>query len=151
MLEHKREKHSKITIECYAKDILKFRKDAFLFILVLILFLYYVMMNLLLISPLVFTILSLATIFFFAYAYIFPQHNLKSRFVITKKGITCGIIPYRWSYFTRFYVLKSKDMDYFFLKGHLFDSVFPIVMPVEKDKSKIVFNRLREHLIYEEW
>ncbi len=151
MLEHKRGKHSRITIECYAKDILKFRKDAFLFVLVLILFLYYVMMNLLLISPLIFTVLSLVTILFFAYAYIFPQHNLKSRFVITKKGITCGIIPYRWSYFTRFYVLKSKDKDYFFLKGHLFDSVFPIVMPVEKDKSRIVFNMLREHLIYEEW
>lgn len=151
MLKNKHERRNKIVVECYAKDILKFRKDAFLFILILILFLYYVMMDLLLISPLVFAVLSLVTILFFAYAYLFPQHNLKSRFVITKKGITCGIIPYRWSYFTRFYVLKSKDKDYFFLKGHLFDSVFPVVMPVEKDKSKLVFNRLREHLIYEEW
>ncbi len=139
-----------IFIVCYAKDILKFRRDAFIFILIMILFLYYVMMNLLLLSPVSFILLSLATIGIFIELYFLPKHKAKSFFKISDKEIVGGLIHYRWSYFTSFYVLKGEKEDYYFLKGHLFDAVFPLVIPVPKSKSKRVFNLLKKKLIYEE-
>ena len=144
-------KNERITITCYAREILEFRRDAFIFVLLLILFLYYVMMNLFMLTVNGFVWLSLITISLFLYVYIIPQHNFKSRFVFSNKKIIAGKLHYPWGYFTSFYVLKGDKKDYYFLRGHFFDSVFPLVVPVEKDKSKKMFNLLRSKLLYEDW
>ncbi len=141
---------SKIEFYALSKDILRFRRDAFIFVLIMILFLFYVTFSLEIISFVTFSVLSLLMIFLFFISYFTPKHKLKVKFALSDRGIKAGIIYYKWRYFNSFFVMKSNKKYYFFLKGALFDSLFPVVIPINQREYITVFHLIRRHLTYEE-
>ena len=132
-----------------SKELLRFRKDAFLFILVVLMFFFYIVYWIGFLNLLWLYIILFSLIFFFSVFYFFPRHNYKLRVCFDKYGFTAGIVRYPWKHFTSFFVLKEGNVHYLFLKGFLFDSLFPIVVPVHKKDYNKVFKFVRKHLIYE--
>ncbi|MGB9748505.1 MAG: hypothetical protein ACP5OZ_03065 [Candidatus Woesearchaeota archaeon] len=129
-----------------SNDVLRYRRDAFLFILLLIIFLNFIFLFLEVIGFYLFLLINIFLIVMFYDTYFRHPINWKLHFYLNESMIRAGFFSYKWSYFKCFEVIHEKEKCIILLKGFLFDYAFPIVVPVKKSICKKVLELVKSKL-----
>lgn len=141
-----------ISFHANSEDVLKYRRNAFLFILLLIIFMNFIFLFLGFISFYLFLLINFFLAIMFYDTYYRHPISWKLDFYVNDKIIRTGFFSYKWHYFRSFEVVHEKDKCIILLKGFLFDYIFPIVIPVKKSICKkvleIVKSKIREENSY---
>ncbi|MEM2121893.1 MAG: hypothetical protein QXU20_04520 [Candidatus Woesearchaeota archaeon] len=127
-------------------DVLKYRRSAFLFILLLIIFTNFIFLFLEILSFYLFLLINIFLIIMFYDTYFRHPISWKLHFYIDDNLIKAGFFSYKWKYFKCYEVIREREKCIILLKGFLFDYVFPIVVPVRKNLCKKVLSIISSKL-----